>query len=379
MAAHDFNAVPTDFDRPAHCLLGLPIDAIGLDEAVDHIRAAVSSRRPLFISTSNANYFAQCRSDAVFRRSIARSDLSLLDGVPILWIAKLLGMPIKERVAGADLFEAVVRGRSGPLNVFFFGGDEGVARTACSRINVAQGPVKCVGYLDPGFGTLEQMSDPTIIETINATRSDFVVVALGAQKGQQWIERNRSHLEAPVIAHLGATINFAAGRFRRAPPVVQRAGLEWLWRIKEEPRLLPRYLGDAATLVGLLVSRVLPLTIERDSGPVRPTSSSSRVEILDGRTLIVRPIGDFPATTLPELRSAFDRASHADHDVVVDLSAVGRVGSDFFGLLLLLYGCQSSTGRSLSFTNADRRVQRLFRLHCVEFLLQEPPARAAAD
>jgi N-acetylglucosaminyldiphosphoundecaprenol N-acetyl-beta-D-mannosaminyltransferase len=241
------NETPRPIDSPQpvrdlHWILGLPFDAVTLQEAVDRVRAAAKNRTPLFISTANLNFLIASQKDEAFRDSVIHSDLSLADGMPIIWMAKLLNLPIHERVAGASLFDALryqpLNAGERPLRIYFFGGPDGVAQRAHEAINQDSGSMECCGYMSPGFGSIEEMSTLEILHQINATEADFVVVSLGAKKGQAWIERNRTLLNAPVISHLGAVVNFVAGTVQRAPIWVQRIGAEWVWRIKEE--LCPR-------------------------------------------------------------------------------------------------------------------------------------------
>jgi N-acetylglucosaminyldiphosphoundecaprenol N-acetyl-beta-D-mannosaminyltransferase len=250
-------ALPTTpAHRNLHWIMGLPFDAISLHEAVDVVRNAAKQRTSLFISTPNLNFLIASQDDAAFRDSVINSDLSLADGMPIVWLAKLLKVPIKERVAGASLFEALRYNSLQPgeprMRVFFFGGPDGVAERACQAINQDSTSMECVGYHSPGFGSLDQMSTTETLQRINITNADFVVVSLGAKKGQAWIERNRTQLHTPIICHLGAVVNFVAGNIRRAPTWMQRTGLEWLWRIKEEPELWRRYFRDGFRLVHLI-------------------------------------------------------------------------------------------------------------------------------
>ena len=119
----------------------------------------------------------------------------------------------------------------------------------------------CVGSLQPGFGSVDEMSSNDIIDRINSTDADFLIASLGAQKGQSWLCRNHDRLRVPVRAHLGATMNFQAGVIKRCPNMMQRLGLEWLWRIKEEPNLWTRYLNDGSLFIFLLLTRVLPLVV----------------------------------------------------------------------------------------------------------------------
>jgi N-acetylglucosaminyldiphosphoundecaprenol N-acetyl-beta-D-mannosaminyltransferase len=252
-----------DTSRNVHYLLGLPFDAITLDQAVAQIRSAAETRTPCFFSTPNLNFLMTAQSNAAFRQSVINSDLSLADGMPIVWLSKLMGIPIPERVAGSDVFEALRRPDAGrKIKVFFFGGANGVAKIASEKINAENGGMVCVGYESPGFGSLESMSTPNMLAKINASSADFLVVAMGAVKGQAWIEFNRSKLDVPVISHLGAVINFVAGNVHRAPLWMQRNGLEWLWRIKEEPELWRRYFNDGKMLCKLVPS-ILPMIFRR--------------------------------------------------------------------------------------------------------------------
>ena len=167
---------------------------------------------------------------------LLQSDLCPPDGEPIIWIARLLGLPIKRRVAGADIFEALkIRSSAIPLKIFLFGGTEPIAKEAAKRINSEEFGVKCVGWLCPGFGGLHSLSKDSFFDQINASGADFIVAALGARNGQMWLLRNHDRLHIPIRAHLGATLNFVAGSVRRAPIIFRRLGIEWLWRIKEEP------------------------------------------------------------------------------------------------------------------------------------------------
>lgn len=250
-------------DRNVHYLLGLPFDAVTLDEAVAHIRLAIAQRSRCFFSTPNLNFLIAAQRNADFRNSVINSDLSLVDGMPIVWLAKLLGIPLNERVAGSDLFDVLRNGKGEKIKVYFFGGPPGVAVQAAAKINTEGKGMVCVGFESPGYGSVEGISSAETIDKINQSGADFLVVALGAVKGQAWIEHNLPVLQVPVVSHLGAVINFVAGSINRAPRWMQKTGLEWLWRIKEEPSLWRRYLFDGVELTKLLVVHVLPTVLKK--------------------------------------------------------------------------------------------------------------------
>ena len=104
--------------------------------------------------------------------------------------------------------------------------------------------LNCVGTMDPGFCEVSEMSQDHVMDTVNSSGADFLVLSLGAKKGQLWLQRNHHRITIPIRAHLGAAVNFQAGLIRRAPPIVRAWGFEWLWRIKEEHYLWKRYRDD---------------------------------------------------------------------------------------------------------------------------------------
>lgn len=365
--------IHSDFSREVHCLLGLPFDAVTMHSVLQHIRTSSLEKRPCFLSTPNLNFLIAAQSDVAFRDSVIHSDLSIADGMPIVWMAKLLGIPIRERIAGSDVFEMLSEASSPKLSVYFFGGQEGVAEKACSRLNAESSGLRCVGSRYPGFASVAEMSCDEYIDAINASGADFLVVSLGAKKGQAWIEQNRTRISVPVISHLGAVVNFVAGELDRAPVRIQRSGLEWLWRIKEEPGLWRRYSSDGWMLIKLLATRVLPcawfMLLHR---PKDDEPDSAAVEILEERDrIVVRLRGAWGQKNLAPLREGFADAAGAGKTVHIDLGQASYVDSAFMGLLLLLYGDLKRNGTRLSVVGATGNIRRLFRYGCAEYLLDK--------
>ena len=328
-----------DFDRPLVSILGLPFDAIDVGQAVQRIRAAAFGGRRCFVSTPNLNFAMAARTDRAFRGSVLRSDLSLIDGMYLVWIARLLGLPVRERVSGADVFEALRAHAGPPIGVYLFGGPPGGAALAAEAIDRRGDGVHCVGFDVAGFGSVESMSGDEQIARINRSGAHFVLVSLGAGKGQAWIEHNANRLTVPVLSHLGAVMNFAAGTVRRAPRWAQVGGLEWLWRVWQEPALWRRYARDGAAMIGLLLVRVLPDAIStwrwRVAGkPEAPPAQIDVTRTVRGSTL--RLAGDWRSDTrLPALRRALAQCAADQAPLSVDLGGVTAVGSAFTGLLLV--------------------------------------------
>jgi N-acetylglucosaminyldiphosphoundecaprenol N-acetyl-beta-D-mannosaminyltransferase len=366
---------PDDLAREVYCLLGMPVDAIDMATALARIEAAAAGTEPFLVSTCNLNFLAQSLSDPTFRASLLGSDLVTADGMPILWLARLLGIPVKARVAGSDMFAALASRPSWMrrLTVFLFGGGEGVAEAAGRRLNAQGRGLECAGALYPGYGSVAELSSQACIDTINASGAGFLAVSLGACKGQAWLRHNHRRLTIPVRAHLGAAIGFQAGVIRRAPLPVQKLGLEWLWRIKEEPQLWRRYWHDGCVLLRLLLTRVLPQVARslrtRASAPhPHPGLGITSRQERDAITLLLEgsAVEHCIAGAIAHFRIALAANKRR---LVVDLSRVIAVDQRFLGLLLMLRKSLEQRLGRIEVVGASPAIERAFRLNEAAFLL----------
>ena len=380
METHDFPVLASDVPandlaRNVYCVLGLPIDALDMPMILRRIDAAAARRSPFLISTPNLNFLVNSRSDAEFRESVLDSDLCPADGMPVVWIARLIGAPIRQRVSGSDIFEALKApdrlGRR--LKVFLFGGAPGVAAAAARTLNAVPSGLSCVGTFDPGFGSVDEMSREHIIDKVNASEADFLAASLGARKGQLWLHRNRRRLAVPIRAHLGAVINFQAGTVTRAPTWLRACGLEWLWRIKEEPHLWRRYAHDGWVLLGLIFTRVVPLAVSNRWSRFRSHHWPQRLMIRithDHDSVTIGISGDASERHIAEAITGFQETlTGTNKIVVIDLARTRVIDGRFFGLLLMLRKRLKAQGTPLTFVGASPAMKRMFRLNELGSLL----------
>jgi N-acetylglucosaminyldiphosphoundecaprenol N-acetyl-beta-D-mannosaminyltransferase len=362
-----------DLSRDVYGVLGIPIDAVDLSAVVERIGAALRQEQPFLISTPNLNFLVTSQSDSEFRESLLQSDLCPVDGVPIVWIARLLGIPVQMRVAGSDTFDRLKLENSSSVKVFLFGGPEGVAETCSAVLNAQSSGVACVGTLYPGFGSVEDMSTDAIIDEINASGARFLVASLGAPKGQSWLLKNHHRLRIPVRSHLGAAINFQAGLLKRAPLLIRRFGFEWLWRIKEEPHLWRRYLDDGMILLKLMMTSVLPLALvavwrslfAEDDHDLTVSLEDNQTVVLAGHALECHV-----AKAIAAFRAAIDNGNL----LAVDVSRLKAIDQRFFGLLLMARKQMVARGGRLQIVGASARIRRAFRLNRFGFLLNSSSA-----
>jgi N-acetylglucosaminyldiphosphoundecaprenol N-acetyl-beta-D-mannosaminyltransferase len=346
-STHEASGHSVDFGRNLCLVLGLPFDAIDLDTAVARIRAAVASRTRLFISTPNTNFVVAAMRDRAFRDSVFHSDMSLMDGKPLVWAARLMGIPVPERVSGADVFEALGRPGSDPMSIYLFGGQPGIAARAAANINAARGPLSCVGFDDAGFGRVEDMSDDATIDRINASGADFLVVSLGAAKGQAWIEHNLPRLQIPVVSHLGAVVGFVAGSVQRAPPWMRRSGLEWLWRVKEEPQLWKRYASDGLVFLRLLAFHLVPDALRRRNSCQSNESAEKVCEISESETgMMMTFTGTLGSTERQALKEMCHLNAGSTRPLTIELSGLAGIDNSCSASLMLLQAHRRRCGLS---------------------------------
>jgi N-acetylglucosaminyldiphosphoundecaprenol N-acetyl-beta-D-mannosaminyltransferase len=363
-----------DLSRKVYGFFGIPIDAADRASVLRKIAAAAQIRNPFLLSTPNVNFMAESQRDPKFRESLLQSNHCCPDGMPIVWILRLLGIPIRQRVSGSDLFETLRADEScpRPLKVFLFGGSEGVAETVCNLLNTRPSGIRCVGWLNPGFGTIEEMSGVGVIDKINASEADLLAVFLSAKKAQFWLHQNHDRLRIPVRGQFGATINYQAGTVRRAPTILQRLGLEWLWRIKEEPYLWRRYGRDGLFLMTTLITRVLPIAVDlRWHRFVHKNRKEYlRIENCEDRGyVVIGLIGCATAANIEQSIIDFRGALARGNSICIDLTRTQAIDLRFFGLLLMLRKQILARGQSLKFIGTSSRIKQIFRLSGFEFLL----------
>ncbi len=239
-------------------LCGLSLAPLTRGEVVDRVFAALAQGTGGWIITPNVDHLRTHATDPSFRQLCGEADLIVADGVPLLWAARLQGTPLPERVAGSDLVwllaeRAVREGRS----LYLLGGARGAAEGAAQRLRARWPRLRIAGTSCPW---VSPMPAPAELEPLKAelvrARPDLVYVGLGAPKQERVIATLRTTLPAAWWIGVGISLSFIAGDVLRAPPWMQRAGLEWVHRLTQEPvRLARRYLlEDLPFAARLLIS-----------------------------------------------------------------------------------------------------------------------------
>lgn len=235
--------------------LNTHVDNITMEEAIQEIDRLIQNKNHSYVVTPNMDHIVLIEKDELFKEIYDNANLVLTDGKPLLWIAKRHGTPIKEKVSGSDLFPrlcelAAMKG----YNIFILGAAEGVASKAAENLKKKYDGLQISGTYSPpvGFENSDLIVED-IIDKINKSNADILAVALGSPKGEKFIYRIKESICPSLSISIGATIDFEAGVVKRAPKWMSRIGLEWLFRITQDPkRLFKRYWNDAISIVPIM-------------------------------------------------------------------------------------------------------------------------------
>lgn len=329
--------------KPGAVVLGVPLDDVTLGEAVDRCSELVEvgrrTGRTHQVTTVNVDFIVNALDDARLRRVLQESDLAVPDGMPVVWGSRLLGAPLRERVAGADLVPALAeRAAREGYRMYLFGSADGVAERAAALLEERYPGAVVTGTGGPQFRRVDDM-DPGVLEEIRDARPDILCVALGHPKQERWIARHRAALGVPVLIGVGGTLDFLVGAKRRAPQWMRRAGLEWAHRVATEPRRLAgRYARD--------LTHYFPLVLQQ--------------------AWLTR--GEAPPWT--------DTDDDADGMRIVDLSGIDRLDGGSIAALVALARRIRAAGGDITLASVSAPAARsLAALRLDQFLLAAPHQR----
>jgi N-acetylglucosaminyldiphosphoundecaprenol N-acetyl-beta-D-mannosaminyltransferase len=220
-------------------ILGVRVDCLDMPGAVDAIERLVDEGGPTrLVATVNPEFVMRARVDEAFRRVLDESGLSLPDGIGVVWAMRRQGCPQDGRVTGSDLVPLLAaRCAERGFRLFLLGSRPGVAAEAACRLERDNPGLRVAGVHG---GSPRPEDDEETLRHIRAARPDVLLVAYGAPHQELWIARNRARLGVPVAMGVGGTLDFLAGRVRRAPRWLRNAHLEWLWRLALQPARMRR-------------------------------------------------------------------------------------------------------------------------------------------
>jgi N-acetylglucosaminyldiphosphoundecaprenol N-acetyl-beta-D-mannosaminyltransferase len=248
-------------DLPRVNILGVGVSAATFARSAGELEGWIRARRRFYVNVCTVNTVMECQRSEILRAIVNGAAMVTTDGMPLVWLARRLGHSEAERVYGPDLMlELCRRGREHGWRHFFYGGQPGVADELARRLTAKYPGLQVAGTHSPPWRPVGAIEEAEVLARIESTSPDVVWIGLGTPKQDFWAVSHRPLLSAPALMPVGAAFDFHAGRVPQAPRWVQRAGLEWLYRLGREPRRLgPRYLADNPAFIWLVLLQLLRL------------------------------------------------------------------------------------------------------------------------
>jgi len=238
-------------------LMGCQVDNLTMEETLGKIESFIASGQPHQHVVVNVDKLVKASRDPALQRIINDCALVNVDGMPVVWASRLLGKPLKERVAGVDLFEALMR-RAGERGwrVFLLGAREEVVREVAEVYGRRYPRLVLAGYRN-GYWNGEE-DEAAVAAQIGASRADLLFVAISSPKKEQFLGKYQAQMRIPFAMGVGGSFDVVIGKVKRAPRWMQRSGLEWFYRFLQEPRrMFRRYFIEDMAFIGLLIKEAL--------------------------------------------------------------------------------------------------------------------------
>ena len=236
-------------------LLNTFINNVTMSETVEAIEQMIAADKKSYVVAINVDVVMKIEADPYLKKIVDDADMVLVDGKPLVWISKLHGRPLKEKVSGSDLVPLLceVAAKNG-YKVFIIGGKEGSAERAKQRLEEKLPDIQIVGTYAPPFGFEKDDAElEKINRMISQAHPDLLITCFGCPKQEKWIYENIEKYDAKVSICAGATVDFLAGNVTRAPRWMSEHGLEWFYRFLQEPRrMFRRYFVDDMKIIGLI-------------------------------------------------------------------------------------------------------------------------------
>lgn len=225
-------------------MFGVPFDRVTMDQALAQVEAAIADRSTLTQSVGvNTDQLLKMQREPEFADIIKKCDQITADGMPVVWISRLLGTPLPARVPSVDIMlELLPIAEKKGYRIFMLGTKEEFLQKAAANIQARYPGLQIAGLRN---GYFKEPDEPEIVEQINAARTDILLIAISSPKKEEFVERNRAQLDVPFVMGVGGAFDIEAGIYTRAPRILQKTGFEWAWRVAQEPkRFGPRILDD---------------------------------------------------------------------------------------------------------------------------------------
>ena len=335
-------------EPPMTVLLGLPFHDVTLEETLEFCEAAMTAKECRYLVTANVDFTTQAYADVDLRKIVFYADRVVCDGMPLVWLSRIFGYPLRERVAGSDMVPRLLEicGREG-LAVYFFGSDLATLEEAKVIVEQRYPGLRVVGMDSPPFGAVVEWDNEALCERMRASGANLLLACLGCPKQERWIYAHHRETGIPLSIGVGASLDFITGKQKRAPRWMQKTGLEWFWRMAGNPsRLAKRYGHDFIFLTRAALRQAWSQRRRGDLADLhagrRKSTAEVKVEVQRLEWCGELRKADLDGAPLPEA---------VEKTVLLDASRIGFTDSSGLGRLAMLVRMCRAAGKDLILLN----------------------------
>jgi N-acetylglucosaminyldiphosphoundecaprenol N-acetyl-beta-D-mannosaminyltransferase len=350
-------------------LLGNPLDNLTMTETIDRfvhfVAVGRADHKGHQVATVNVDFLVKALSDPELRFILQNVDMATIDGMPLVWGCRWLGSAVNERVAGSDFIPLLAsRAAQEGLSIFLLGATPEVAARAADKLLEDHPGLEIAGVISPPFQSVLEM-DPGIADEIRAADPDILLVAFGNPKQEKWIEVYGPKVKVPLMIGVGATLDFIAGEVKRAPKWMQKTGLEWIFRMLQEPRrLFKRYFKD---LIYFSIYFTRQLWFQHPSKGRQSQAAHLTVDTR-GQTPTLHLSGGFNAADGVAIWKMGQTALETTGNLSINLQDCTFLDSASAGSIMGLAKLAHDRGGQVSITEASPQARKIIAFHKLNHL-----------
>lgn len=359
--------------RKLIALLGSPLDNLTMAETIERfihfVAVGRTTRKGHQVATVNVDFLVKALADPELRFILQDVDMATIDGMPLVWGSRLLGTHIPERVAGSDFIPILARRAAQEgLSIFLLGATPEVSARAAEKLVQDNPGLVIAGVISPPFQPVLEM-DPAIAAQIRAADPDILLVAFGNPKQEKWIEVYGPQVQVPLMIGVGATLDFIAGEMKRAPKWMQRTGLEWIFRMLQEPRrLFKRYFQD---LLYFSIYFTRQYWLQRPNKEAGDLTAQISIQQQEQHTTLGLKGGITPSQGAAMWQMAHNALEQSSH-LIIDLKACSFLDSAAVGTLMGVAKLARDRGSRVTLTGASPRIRKIISFHKLDYLTFPP-------
>lgn len=367
------NAIPPE--PPMIVLLGLPFHDVTLEETLTYCASVMERTDPRYLVTANVDFTTQAYEDPDLKKIVFFADRVVCDGMPLVWLSKWFGYPLRERVAGSDMVPKLLEicGKE-QHPVYFFGSDLATLEEAKVIVEQRYPGLKVVGVDSPPFGAVIEWDNDALCAKMRASGAKLLLVCLGCPKQERWIFAHHKECGIPLSIGVGASLDFITGKQKRAPKWMQKTGMEWFWRMASSPtRLVKRY-GKDLVFLGVASWQQHQSYRNRISISQSAKQLPSFEEVPSIPMIRLHWVGDLQLKDM----SGAPLPDSILSPVILDASAISFIDSSGLGHFATLVRSCRTAGQLLVVVNPSLSFKTAIRAVRMESLYQTVETEAAA-